>query len=391
MAQFNSKSAPAVLDLNLKANDISVAEAARLAAAAGVAFPPGATVKGRLNADITARGPATKPALNGTISGHEIQASGKDIPQPVALKSINLALTSSEIHSDKFQVISGGTAVDSQFSLRQYTSKAPLIDAALRAPNAALPAILAMAKAYGVHGLEKITGAGTLNLDLHAAGPLHAITSDQIMSALNGNMAVNFNNVNYAGTDISHELSAIGGFLKPGQKNQGFTNVQKMTGNFVVRNGVAQTNNLQALLDIAKVGVTGTMNLVNQALNLQVTSVFSKAVSQQVGGTGIAGYMNTALANNQGELVIPALVTGTFQNPRFAPNVQKIAQMKMKGLMPSSENPLGGASSILGNFLGQKKATPGNAPQPAQQQQNPADQILGLLGKRKQRQKQAPK
>src|SRR5439155_9328915 len=107
----NSKSAPAVLDLNLKANDISVAEAARLAAAAGVAFPPGATVKGRLNADITARGPATKPALNGTISGHEIQASGKDIPQPVALKSINLALTSSEIHSDKFQVISGGTAV----------------------------------------------------------------------------------------------------------------------------------------------------------------------------------------------------------------------------------------------------------------------------------------
>ena len=127
-----------------------------------------------------------------------------------------------------------------------------------------------------------------------------------------------------------------------------------MTGKIVVRNGVAQTNNLQAVLDIANVGATGSANLVTQAIDLDLTAVFSKALSQQVGGTSIGGYMNTVLANNQGELVIPAVVTGTFQSPRFAPNVRKIAQMKMKGLLPSADNPLGDAAGILGNLLGQK-------------------------------------
>ena len=142
-----------------------------------------------------------------------------------------------------------------------------------------------------------------------------------------------------------------------------------MTANVIVRNGMVQTNNLQALLDIANVGITGNANLVTQALNLDVTAILSRGFSQQIGGTGIAGYMNTALANTQGELVIPATVTGTFQHPVFGPNVQKIAQMKLKGLMPSADNPLGGASGILGNLLGQKNVTPNQGQQPNTQQQ----------------------
>ena len=185
-------------------------------------------------------------------------------------------------------------------------------------------------------------------------------------------MNLNFNNVRYSGVDVGHELASIGQFLNSAQslqKDQGFTNILKMTGNVVVRNGIAQTNNLQALLDVANVGITGNANLVSQALNLDVTAVLAKSFSQQVGGTGIGGYMNTALANNQGEIVIPATVTGTFQHPVFGPNVQKIAQMKLKGLMPSADNPLGGASGILGNLLGQKNANPNQGQQPNTQQQ----------------------
>ena len=84
--------------------------------------------------------------------------------------------------------------------------------------------------------------------------------------------------------------------------------------------------------------------------------------------------MNAALANNQGELVIPAIVTGTFQNPRFAPDLQKIAQMRMKGLMPTADNPLGAASSFLGGQKGQPAAG---------QQQDPVNQIMGILGGKK--------
>jgi hypothetical protein len=94
--------------------------------------------------------------------------------------------------------------------------------------------------------------------------------------------------------------------------------------------------------------------------------------------------MNTALANNQGEIVIPVLVTGTFKNPRFAPDLQKLAQMKLKGLMPNFNNPGGAASGILGTLLGQK----GNQTQQPQQQQQPQNgvqQILDLFGKKPQK------
>jgi uncharacterized protein involved in outer membrane biogenesis len=124
----NTKPTPAVLDLSVKANAISISEAARLASAAGMVFAPGTTVTGRVDADMKVLGPADRPALLGTVSGRDIQASGKEIPQPVQLKSINLALTQTEIHSDNFQVTSGGTTVNTQFTLRQYTSKTPLID-----------------------------------------------------------------------------------------------------------------------------------------------------------------------------------------------------------------------------------------------------------------------
>ncbi len=373
---MNSKPTPAQIDMDLKANNVSIAEIARLAAAAGIAFAPGTTVTGQINADIKAQGSADKPALNGTLAGNNLQISGKEIAKPVQVKTVNIALTPTEIHSDNFNVTSGGTTAAVQFSMKQYTSNAPQVNATVRAPQAALPDLLSMAKAYGVTSLDKISGSGNLALDMSAAGPLQSISSDQIVKALNGTININFNNVRYAGVDISHQLLSMIGSSQGG-KDQGYTNVQKMTGNIVVKSGVAQTSNLQATLDIGNVGATGTANLASQTLNMQLTAVLSKAFTQQAGGTGVGGYMTTALANNQGELVIPAIVTGTFQNPKVVPDVQKMAQMKLKGLIPNGDNPLGSASSILGGLTGQKG-------QPAAgQQQNPVNQIMGLFGSKK--------
>jgi len=372
----NHKPTPAQLDLNLKASDVSIAEIARLAAAAGIAFAPGTTVTGRINADIKAQGAADKPALNGTLAGNDIQISGKEIAKPVAVKSVNIALSPTEIHSDNFNVTSGGTTAAVQFSMKQYTSNSPQVDATLRAPQAALPDLLSMAKAYGVTSLDKVTGAGNLALDMHAAGPLQSISSDQITKALNGTINVNFNNVRYAGADISHQLLSMIGSGQAGT-DKGYTNIQKMTGTILVKSGIAQTNNLQATLDIGNVGAVGTANLAAQTLNMQLTAVLSKAFTQQAGGTSVGGYMTTALANSQGELVIPAIVGGTFQNPRITPDVQKMTQMKLKGLMPTADNPLGAASSLLGGVTGQK------GQQPAGQQQNPVNQVMGLFGTKK--------
>jgi len=372
----NHKLTPAQLDVDLKASGVSIAEIARLAAAAGIAFAPGTTVNGQINADIKAQGAADKPALNGTLAGRDIQVSGKEIAKPVEVKAVNIALTPTEIHSDNFNVTSGGTTAAVQFAMKQYTSKSPEVDATLRAPQAALPDLLAMAKAYGVTSLDKISGAGNLNLDMHAAGPVQSFSSDELVKALNGTINLNFNNMRYTGVDVAHQLTSLLGSGQAASKDQGFTNILKMTGAILVKNGIATTSNLQAALDIGNVGGVGTANLASQTLNMQVNAVLSKAFSQQIGGGGVGGFMNTALANGQGELVIPATVTGTFQNPKFAPDVQKMAQMKLKGLIPSGDNPLG---SLLGGMTGQK----GQAPAAGQQQQNPVNQVMGLFGTKK--------
>jgi hypothetical protein len=272
-----------------------------------------------------------------------------------------------------------------------------MINATLKAPNAALPAILSMAKAYGVSGLEKVSGNGTINLDMHAAGPLRSVSSDSIIRAINGNIALNVANLRYTGVDLAHELGAIAGFLKPGQAAKGFTDISPLTGNILVKNGLAQTNNLQAKLDIGSIAAVGIADLATQALNMHLTAVLSKGFSQSVGGTGIGGFMKTALANNQGELAIPVLVSGTFQNPKFAPDLQQMTQMRLKGLVPNSNNPAGAVSGLLGGLLGKQGATPAPG-QPQQQaqpgknpQQNPVQQIIGIFGgKKKQQQQQNP-
>src|SRR4029077_5264202 len=117
----------------------------------------------------------------GTIVGSNLQMSGKDIAQPVQISSINLKMTPSDIQSNPFNMTSGGTTLNTQFAVRNYVSPTPVVDATVRAPNAQLPAVLAMAKAYGVTALEKVSGAGTINLDMHASGPVKSITTAEIM------------------------------------------------------------------------------------------------------------------------------------------------------------------------------------------------------------------
>lgn len=383
----DSKPTPAVLNLNVRANNISIAEAAKLAASSGMALSPGTNATGSVNINIDARGPVDKPAMNGTIVGSNIQLTGKNIAMPIQVPGLNLKLTPTQVESDPFNVVSGGTTVNTQFTLRNYTAPSPTVNASVRAANAQLPAILSIAKAYGMTSLDKVSGAGTMNLNLRASGPLSSVTSTAIMRAVNGTADINFNNVKYSGANIGRELGSIAGFLNPGAASQstaGVTDISTMTGNIQVKNGLAVTNNLQAKMDIGNVGIAGTADLVSQALNLHVTAVLSQSTSQKAGGTSIGGFMQTALANNQGELVVPALVTGTFSNPKFSPDVQQMAQMKLKGLIPNLQNP-SSLSGALQNLLGSKAATQG-AQQQGQQPtpQDTVQQLFGLFGKKKQ-------
>jgi hypothetical protein len=85
-----------------------------------------------------------------------------------------------------------------------------------------------------------------------------------------------------------------------------------------------------------------------------------------------------------------SLFTGTFSKPKFEPDVQQLAQMKLKGLIPNINNPASVAGTLQ-NLLGGPN-NPAEAPQQqAQQQPNAVQQILGLFGKKKQNDNQQQK
>ena len=639
----DSKPTPAQIDLKLTAANASINDAARLASAFGVAFGQGMSVSGNVNADIQAKGNATKPSMNGQLSARNLNISGKDLPQPVTINAIELGLTPEAIRSNDFTASTGSTSVTANFALSQYTAPNSNINASLRAANARIGELLNMAKAYGVSAVEGMSGDGFLNLDVRAQGPtgnpnamtfsgngklqnaslklpsltkpvlirntditfnqnaatltnvtasvgqtnatgtltlknfaapqvqftlnadkvnvgelqqimnaapaaqkradasqdfwrlvptanaqtskpaqpgvvnkmtgggtltigtvqyddlvltnvrsnvslnhgliqLNPLTSqlysgqengsvtidfrpaqpvynvnlktdkvdanklissvssvkqmiyglldsnvnatfsstsaDSIARGLNGTLELNLTNGKLANLDLLHELAAVGKFVGgvPAAP-KGFTNLVQLTGNFDVKNGVAQTNNLKAVIEGGTLAARGLVNLADQSLNLHVTAVLSKTMSQQVGGTQIGGFMNTALANNQGELVIPAVITGTFQHPQVEPDVQEVAQMKIHNLLPTSQNPgalngivgaitgkgqgKSGVGGILGTLNGQQNQQQNNSGgnNTGQQQQPPANQnplgdalgkILGHEKKGQQQQQNPP-
>ena len=561
---INLQSETPSLDVHATASDASLAEAARLASAFGVAFGSNTQVQGTANADVRARGPANAPALEGTLRLRNVSISGADFKQPVRTDAIDLTLTPAEIRSNEFAVSTGGTSVGVRAAVTRYATATPAVDAHVRTAGD-LGEVLNVARAWGVSAVEGMSGSGRMTLDLGANGPIDRLTyagsgsltnatlrtpaltqplavrsvslsftgdsavleklaatvgktsmdgrltvrnfstpqldfelsadrldvkelqalmtpakpsqsqaqktaasennvllrttgsgrlragsiiydklilenvqatatldrgliqlnpvtaglfggthrgsitvdarrtpaafaiasdleqvdanrlasattnlrdvirgalgssvrmnlagdgAENMTKSMNGTMSINLSQGTIANMDLRHEIANVARFVTGAPKAERSTSVAALRGNFDVTNGLARTENLTAMIDGGTLGATGTVNLVDQSLNLRLTTVLSNEFSQRVGGSKVGGFMTTALANQQGELVVPLLVTGTMAQPRFAPDVQRVAEMKVRSLLPSLNNPGGLTSGILGAIGGQGEGRP---------------------------------
>jgi uncharacterized protein involved in outer membrane biogenesis len=377
---LNTSSTPVDVDLKIKSGDVSIAEIARLASAFGVAFAPGTTVTGRVSADIRAKGPTTKPTVTGTIAGRDLRVSGQGIPQPVEVKAIDLALSPTAIQSNEFSAASGKTTVIAQFAMLQYASSSPSVDVGLRAPGATLPEIQSIAKAYGVTGLDQISGAGTLNFDLRAKGPLQSLNAASATKALNGVINLDFSPLKIVGFDAVHELGKLGGFASS-LTEENATDIVKVAGRILVKNGIAQTDDLKAQLAVGTLAAAGTADLAAEALNLKLSAVFSKAFSDKVGSARVGGLLNAAFSNSAGEIVLPAIVTGSFKQPKFAPDLKAVAQLQKQKFIPSLDNPAGAITNVIGALKGKNENS--SQEQPAGQKQSVVKGLLDALGGKK--------
>jgi len=155
---------------------------------------------------------------------------------------------------------------------------------------------------------------GTLSANTGLAFALGS--SADLAKTLNGNLEFQVSNGQLKNINILNEVAKIGKFLNSAPTQSGSaTALHKLSGTLLIKNGVASTNNLTATLDAGSLAANGQLSLVDQGLNMHVNAVLGSQVSQSVGGSGIGGFLNTALSNSKGELVIPVNVTGTTSHP----------------------------------------------------------------------------
>jgi AsmA protein len=247
---------------------------------------------------------------------------------------------------------------------------------------------------------NKLYGSLSANANLRFA----LASSASLAKTLNGQLSFNVANGRLAGMNILGELSRIGSFLGAApQQNKSETPLKKFSGSLNIQNGVANTNDLVAELNEGSLSAKGMLNLADQVINMHATAVLSSGISQTVGGSKVGGFLNTALANNKGELVLPVLITGSLDKPMFAPDTQAIAEMKLKNLLPTTGDPGKLSTGILGSVLGNKGGAAGainsilgggqqqqqqgqENGQQQQQKQKPRDvinSVLGQFGKKK--------
>jgi AsmA protein len=182
--------------------------------------------------------------------------------------------------------------------------------------------------------------------------------SDAIARSMNGTLALNLTKGHLSGVNVMNELASIGKFVGYSVNPQNLTTIVKLSGDLGIINGVANTKNLQLQMEGGSLAAAGSINLADQSLNLKTTAVIDRPTSQKAGGNSVGGFMQTALANSNGELVIPAMVTGSFAHPHFAPDIEQMAQMRLKNLLPTASSP----GKALTNILGGSKAPANSQP-----------------------------
>ncbi len=199
---------------------------------------------------------------------------------------------------------------------------------------------------------------GRLTADANLGFTLETATAD-LAKTLNGTLAFDVADGKLKNVNILNEISRVGKFLNssPAQASGTGTDLKRLSGTLNIQDGLASSNNLTAALSAGSLSANGSINLVTQGLDLHMNAVLNSGTSQSVGGSGIGGYLNTALANNKGELVLPVLVTGSTAHPIITPDIQALARMKLNNLLPTSGDPTRLTSGIVGAIAGKQGAS----------------------------------
>lgn len=211
-----------------------------------------------------------------------------------------------------------------------------------------------------------LEGQTKLNLQIAGAGA----TAEAIKSSLTGQGSIAVSDGAIEGVDLTEMISQIGaGEIPDIRQGPGAkTAFTDLGGSFTIKNGIAETSNLQMTSPRLKVAAAGTVDLTQSTINMLATPEIVAGAEGQGGANDLAGL--SVPVRIEGPLDRPTIrpeLKGMFANPEKAgKTVRQIGealQKKFKG------KPVGEA---LGRFLGNVQIGPegGNGDGAAEPQAN---------------------
>lgn len=197
---------------------------------------------------------------------------------------------------------------------------------------------------HDVNGGEskiKISGTGHIQLK----GETQGVSKEQLLSNLNGNSEFNIENGTLDGIDLNHYIQTADALLNkqplPPQPEANQTLFSHVTGAAVIKNGVAETDNLLLVSPTFTTKGVGRLYLVSQTINLQLQIKSQQAIKTQ--------------------WEIPVLVTGALARPNVELDMseleklvarEELAKVKTKANEIINKHVPGKAGEYLQNLLG---------------------------------------
>ncbi len=153
-----------------------------------------------------------------------------------------------------------------------------------------------------------LSGRAKLELKLAGAGN----TSEEIKSSLAGQGSVVVSDGAIEGINITELIGSVGAGQIPNMR-QGpgaKTAFSDLGGSFTIANGIAETSNLQMQSPLLKVRAAGTVNLVEDSLDILTQPEIVSGPEGRRGANALAG------------LSVPVRIEGPLQEPRIKPEIK---------------------------------------------------------------------
>ncbi|MGD1933272.1 MAG: AsmA family protein [Candidatus Phaeomarinobacter sp.] len=215
-------------------------------------------------------------------------------------------------------------------------------------------------------GFKRLAGTGLFNIAVTAQGSSQA----QMVNTLNGTGNIDFRNGAIKGINLAQIIRTaltdpISGWSNATSSDTDFS---ELNGSFNITNGTLANNDLKMLGPLLRLTGAGRTSIAQQTINYRLKPKLVASLEGQGGAADKAG------------LDIPVIVTGTWSNPKFAPDLAAVISNPTEILKGVESLEKIQPKDIIRGLLGQEEPA-GDAPAEENTQPKPEDVLRGLFGR----------